>query len=561
MSVTVSDPLPVKRTHSDTHGPKQALGTAPQTSEPTLNPLLEKAVGYAEAEGTTDSTIEVAITFKETLALPHFRRLLLEPRESAANQQILNDRQTLIGQIQEARAPEYAQHAAELAANYQASVKRSFWLVNAMIADLPLGKVREVAALPEVQYIEATDKGIPLPMGDSLDARTLMDSDAWYPYEGSGFIGLIDSGVRTSHQWLAGQISFAGDCYHGIDAFCTYGDNWNPIDECDHGTSSASELTANASGGDANRGITPIWVDSWKMATDACGSNAAAISHAYEAATSVGDGFLVVEAQDLSGPTGVVAAAADAAFDSFDLATLAPAGNFGMEDGAGSVTAPGNARKALATGAVDVTSLVLDPQSGLGPTSDGRTKPDILGPTNVTAASSTSDTASHTFTGTSAANPNAAGLITGIWSTYGGGPAAGYMYAAALTLGNNAFNAAYDNSNGAGLVQWVDGADIWSSSETVTGDSMVDVPIEVDYPQQYIDAAIWWPESATGGHNDLDLYVLDPSGTVEASSTSIGSVFEKTRASGGYAGTWTLRIVGSSVTGSQVVYWGWSAKY
>jgi hypothetical protein len=165
------------------------------------------------------------------------------------------------------------------------------------------------------------------------------------------------------------------------------------------------------------------------------------------------------------------------------------------------------------------------------------------------------------ITGTSAANPNAAGLITGIWSTYGGGPGAGYMYAAALTLGNNAFNAAYDNTNGSGLVQWVDGADIWSSSETIVGNSTADVSIEVDYPQQYIDASIWWPESAAGGHNDLDLYVIDPSGTVEASSTSVGSVFEKTRATGGYAGTWTLRIVGSSVTGSQVVYWGWSAKY
>lgn len=560
IAAQILDPLPAEYKSAGPLVPKHTPASASVGATSTLNSLLESDIAYAEATGAADAVIEVVITFKETLALPHFPPLLPEPRETAANREILGERQRLVGQIEAARAPEYTQLAEELTTNHRAKVKETFWLVDGLVADLPLSEVRAIASLPEVQYVEATEKGASLPAGDSLDARTLMDSDPWYPYEGSGFIGLIDSGVRASHQWLLGHINVAGDCYHGTDIYCSHGSNWNPTDTCDHGTSSASELTATSNGGDANRGITPIWVDSWKMSNDYCGTSVTAIVRAYQAASWYGDGFLVVEAQDPSSPTGMVSAATDNVYDMFGIPIFAPAGNSGM-NGPGSVTAPGNARKALTVGAVDVTSQVLDPESGLGPTLDGRTKPDILGPTNVTAASGMSDIASHTFTGTSAANPNAAGLISGIWSTFGGGIPAGFMYATALTLGSNAYGAAYDNTNGAGLVRWVDGADIWSSSESVSGNSTVDVPITVSYPQQYIDAAIWWPESATGGHNDLDLYVLDPSGVIRASSTSSGSVFEKGRAPGGSAGTWTLRIVGYSVTGSQLVYWGWSAKY
>jgi serine protease AprX len=70
-------------------------------------------------------------------------------------------------------------------------------------------------------------------------------------------------------------------------------------------------------------------------------------------------------------------------------------------------------------------------------------------------------------------------------------------------------------------------------------------------------AALWWPETATQAHNDIDVYLIDPSGAVRAGSWSIPTVFERARVDGALNnGTWKLRIRGYSVpTGSQTVYW------
>jgi hypothetical protein len=317
----------------------------------------------------------------------------------------------------------------------------------------------------------------------------------------------------------------------------------------------------NANLGDSNRGLTQIAVDSIKVYNGLCGGSLSAVVRGFSAAIAFGDGLIDAEVQDYTGgPTGIVATAADNAFDAGAL-TIAVAGNFG-DDGAGTVTAPGNARKALAVGAIDVVSQALESYSGLGPTSDGRTKPDILGPTNVIAADNGSDTTLQVFTGTSASTPNAAGFIANLWSTYGE-PAPGYMYAASIALGNNAFGAAYDNELGAGLVQWgypTDGSHIWASSVTVST-SAIDVPIDVPFAPYVIDAAIWWPETVGSGHHDVDLYLIDPNGQIVASGTSSASVFEKAQTTEALAGTWTLRVYPYAVSGSQVVYWGWCDKY
>jgi serine protease AprX len=72
-----------------------------------------------------------------------------------------------------------------------------------------------------------------------------------------------------------------------------------------------------------------------------------------------------------------------------------------------------------------------------------------------------------------------------------------------------------------------------------------------------LDAALWWPERATQPHNDIDLRLIDPAGTVRATSDSGPSVFERARVGGSIAsGSWILQIRGYHVpTGSQVVYW------
>lgn len=77
----------------------------------------------------------------------------------------------------------------------------------------------------------------------------------------------------------------------------------------------------------------------------------------------------------------------------------------GFRNSAGTLTLPGDARGALTVGAVDVDTTVLEPYSSLGPTSDGRVKPDLVAPDNVTTLAYELEA----FRGTSAATPHVAG--------------------------------------------------------------------------------------------------------------------------------------------------------
>ena len=63
----------------------------------------------------------------------------------------------------------------------------------------------------------------------------------------------------------------------------------------------------------------------------------------------------------------------------FDLFTY-PGPNFEYQVPAGSVTEPGTSPAALTVGAVCWQDNRLEPYSSLGPTIDGRTKPDLVGP-------------------------------------------------------------------------------------------------------------------------------------------------------------------------------------
>lgn len=48
---------------------------------------------------------------------------------------------------------------AELGQTYQAKVIETFWLINGMLAELPLSAVRELAARSDVLYVEPNEAG------------------------------------------------------------------------------------------------------------------------------------------------------------------------------------------------------------------------------------------------------------------------------------------------------------------------------------------------------------------------------------------------------------------
>lgn len=62
------------------------------------------------------------------------------------------------------------------------------------------------------------------------------------------------------------------------------------------------------------------------------------------------------------------------------LVVIAASGNLGSEGAASTVTSPGSAPAALTVGAADSQALTLAPFTGLGPTVDGITKPELVAP-------------------------------------------------------------------------------------------------------------------------------------------------------------------------------------
>ncbi|MFJ7593508.1 S8 family peptidase [Streptomyces sp. NPDC097617] len=90
------------------------------------------------------------------------------------------------------------------------------------------------------------------------------------------------------------------------------------------------------------------------------------------------------------------------------------AGNDGP--GAGTLTAPGDAARALVVGATNREGTALHTGSSRGPTADGRAKPDVVAPGGGTVAGSPPDAYEPTTVpGTSFAAPFGAGLAALLW--------------------------------------------------------------------------------------------------------------------------------------------------
>jgi hypothetical protein len=113
----------------------------------------------------------------------------------------------------------------------------------------------------------------------------------------------------------------------------------------------------------------------------------------------------------------------------------------------------------------------------------------------------------------------------------------------------------FDNTSGAGPLRLPTDGWAWWGKVAIGAGQTINIPLGISGAStNTFDGALWWPESSSR-HNDVDLYLVDPSGVVRASSVSIPSVYERARVAGAVAnGTWTLRIVAYNVSGTQNVY-------
>lgn len=516
---------------------------------------------------------KVVIAFEDSLEIPRFPDLDPNfPREAPENRQVLATAEALVRELREKRIPAYNRRRQQLS-EYRAEVVETFWLVNAVTANMPLGHVLRLAQLDDVVSIVPDDSGEPPPRerdGDSkndvIEGRRLILSDPYFAIGlNKGYIGLLDSGVRFTHSLFKppAKIDLRLDCINGGES-CNRGPSVNPVDDCqDHGTATAAILIANdREPNERFRGVTAITLDSFKVYPSTfdgrwcTGLQATATSRAFAAAVAALDKVIVAEVQGGLEGRGVISLAANAAFDA-GAVVVAANGNYGSD--CETTSEPASASRALGVGAFDLsTGNTIDIQSR-GPTEDGRIKPDIQAPTATETASNGcgtsrcdvgSDVAYQIYDGTSGATPYAAGAAALIRNFVGRGMGRrsvdpGLVYALMILSGQKAD---FDNERGAGPIRLpTDGTLRWGTAYVHDGEEL-EIPIVLDAPQKHLDAALWWPEDGVQSrHNNIDLMIVDPGGMVRSRSASVPSVFERARFQGAMLGRWSVRIQGSSV--------------
>jgi len=294
-----------------------------------------------------------------------------------------------------------------------------------------------------------------------------------------------------------------------------------------------------------------------------------------------------------------------------DLLIVFAAGNDGP--GATTVGSPATAKDCLSVGATGHGgSTLMASFSSRGPALDGRMKPEIVAPGTSTVSAAgdalhtSNNCATKTLSGTSMATPTVAGGATLLRQYFTDGfyptgaktaadvmnPSAALMKAALVNGAIDIINPTQatmfnsltpDNNQGFGRIQLDNVAffstpardarrtrvwDKWNATGLQTG-QFDEYPLQVAAGQPLKVALSWTDPEASGLAatmliNNLDLEVVDPSsnvyrgnvlaggqsvtgGTADALNT-VEVVFLKTPA----AGTWTLRVKGTSVPGTPV---------
>ncbi len=354
-------------------------------------------------------------------------------------------------------------------------------------------------------------------------AAPLINASYFYDsgYNGSGIkVCIIDTGVNSSHPALSPRVVAEKDFV------TTDSDGDNPMDSDGHGTHVAGIV---ASADAVYRGIAPgASILNAKVFSSGGGAPESKIMSAMDWCIEQGADILTMS---LGGPenpsdgSDALSQYADAAAEMGKVVTIA-AGNSGpggdsdcraSGDGSSySVCSPGLARRAITVGSTksgkSLPADAISSFSSRGPTSDGRTKPDVTAPGEWITSSVPTGYGSKS--GTSMATPMVAGLAALILQARNMAPAElkALIMNTAVDLGTQG----KDNAYGAGRV---DGRVFAEIDNTLTGVINEYKVHNVFVNGSEIRATLYWPENSSR-HNDVDLYLLDPAGNVRASSIS-----------------------------------------
>lgn len=520
-----------------------------------ISPVLQQWL----KDKDSSEQVEIIITFRNDMPIP--RLPLLGEGESREKGGTRRDK--AIDSLVRQRSDSQGSQIKGLAQYGDFKATENFWIVNSVAGYTTLGEVGKLAESRDVVYLQPVEGGEKPSQdannnNDAQDGRAWIDSDPYFNIGLSApWIGLLDTGVRDTHEMFNSpdHIAWMRDCVNGgTNCNDSSAAGYDPTDfSWNHGTRSAGLLTGNTANGNAFRGVTEIRTDSWQIYT-AGGLNTTATVRGIQAAVRAFDKVLVGEIQANEADSGTIATAADNAYDA-GIIFVSANGNFGPN--ASTVRSPGIAHKVLGVGGFMTDGGAQYGNQGRGPANDGRFKPDIQAPTWSETASASSDTALGVFTGTSGATPYAAAaaMLSRNWLRQFGTFDNGQTYAFMILYGQDPYP--YNNTVGAGKLEMATNGWAWWGKVAVGNRMNVDIPINIPANRKNFDGALWWPESETQDHNDIDIHLIDPSGLEHARGYSSASVFERAAVDGNLqAGTWTLRIRGYSVpTGAQTVYW------
>jgi hypothetical protein len=545
-----------------------------------------------------NTRVDVVVTFTDTVTIPRFPRPdYSASRDTSKNAQALDSAQAIVGTLRASRAASYSADTTALKTLPGVTILGTFWLLQACRVSLPLSEVTPASLLPEVVSIRL-NTGRPAPhhddgrSNDVDQGRAAIGSD---PYDAlpmkSGWIGLIDTGVRTTHRLLCdpSHLCMVADCVSGkgtdlspkacspFTSDCRTSGGGDTYKE-GHGTGSAAILTANANYpgvgpaptgyGPWFRGVTKATLDCFQVYGPDRKVRVDAVLRAFELAVARLDHVIVAEMQENSASgIGDVARAAEHAYAT-GAAVIAANGN-GEAYGVG---VPASARRVMGVGAYHLQFDSYVAGQARGPTTDGRIKPDIVAPSYTETAANADDSDMEYHGGTSGATPYAAGAASLVhdWMTTGvDEPDPGQIYAHLILSGDQVGPFPSDSHYGAGRLHLPPSGEarygkVWVSDATQYVDIPIDLPVN---GVSRLEAAIWWPESSVvvkgsevDTHNDIDLEIHAPGlGGARATSNGANGVFERASVEGSptLKGQWRVRVLPFTMrTGPQVVYWG-----
>lgn len=291
--------------------------------------------------------------------------------------------------------------------------------VDAVLGSLPATAIDPVKALPRVVMLEAQGTGYPMmeSVGPSVSIGLEREELGFYGEDVT--VAVLDTGVNANHVGLDDldddPLTDDPKMLAFFDAYTNQ--TGTAYDSGEHGTWVAGIATGTGGGTNPNVGIAPMA----KLVGVRIGSPGGFPEHTalrglewaidnketYNISVMVCSWGIVLGGPNDHNGNSAISRAADRAVEA-GISVVVAAGNSALS---ATVTAPGDAFDVVTVGSVSDDHF-LSTFSSEGPTTDGRTKPDVCAPgESVTASWSKSDTGYYTGDGTSASAPVVGGLI------------------------------------------------------------------------------------------------------------------------------------------------------